>query len=144
MSNIEKAMDCFINGFSCSQSICMTYGEQYGMDNDTAAKVACGFGGGMGRIGGPCGALTGALMVLGLRDGSSEPGTGEAKLKTYELVREAARRFEARNGSMNCRDLLGFNIENADEYKKAADAGVFRSICPNLVKSASEILEELL
>lgn len=144
MSNIEKTIERFINGFSCSQSVCMVYGEQYGLSNDMAAKVACGFGGGMGRLGCICGALSGAMMVLGLRHGSSESGTGEAKLRTYELVREAARRFEARNGSMNCRDLLGFNIENPDEYKKAIDAGVFRSICPNLVKSAAEILEELL
>ena len=144
MNDVERAVDIFVNGYSCSQAVCGIFAQRFGLDQDMALKISGGFGGGMGRLGCVCGALTGSFMVLGLRYASAEAGTGEAKLHTYEMVREAARRFEARNGSMMCHDLLGYNLDDPAEYLAASDAGVFRTICPKLVRSAAEILEELL
>ena len=67
MSNAEKAVTTFTNGYSCSQAVVSAYAEQFGLDHDTALRIAGGFGGGMGRRGEVCGALTGAFMVIGLK-----------------------------------------------------------------------------
>jgi len=69
MSRVEEAVSCFADGFSCSQSIVSTYGTEFGVDREKALKISTGFGGGMGRLGGTCGAVTGAIMVIGLKYG---------------------------------------------------------------------------
>jgi len=144
MSNVEKAVSCFNEGFSCSQSVLSAYAGQFGLDRETALRLAGGFGGGMGRMGEVCGALTGAFMVIGLKYGSAESGESDSKIRTYELVYEAAERFRARNGCMRCRDLLGIDIHNPEEREQAREQGVFSTKCPGFVRDAAEIIEELL
>ena len=144
MSNVEKAVTIFTNGYNCSQSVVSAYAEQFGLDHDTVLRIAGGFGGGMGRRGEVCGALTGAFMVLGLKYGSVESGNTEAKQHTYELVYEAAERFRARNGCIHCNELLGIDIHNPEERARATEQELFSLKCPDFVRSAAEILEELL
>ena len=57
-SKVNEAVDCFNNGFNCSQAILSTYCEQFGLDKITALKLSCGLGAGMGRLGETCGAVT--------------------------------------------------------------------------------------
>ena len=66
MSNIEKTVARFEKGLNCSQAIVATYGPPLGLERDSALKVAAAFGGGMGHLGRTCGAISGALMVIGL------------------------------------------------------------------------------
>src|SRR5271157_2593387 len=110
----ETAVACFKQGFSCSQAILSTFGEQFGLDQKTALKLAAGFGGGMGRMAGTCGAVTGAFMVLGLKYGAVSPDDRQAKELTYERVRMFAARFKERNGSLECRELLGCDISTPE------------------------------
>src|SRR5271157_2412795 len=116
INRIETAESCFRQGFSCSQAILSTFGEQFGLDRDTVLKLAAGFGGGMGRMAGTCGAVTGAVMVLGLKYGAVSPDDRQAKELTYEKVREFAARFKEREGSLVCRELLGYDINSPVEY----------------------------
>ena len=62
---IQKAIGFFENGYNCSQSVLMAYADLYGIDQETATKIASSFGGGMGRLREVCGAVTGMFMVLG-------------------------------------------------------------------------------
>ena len=143
MNKVERAVDRFKKGFNCSQAVLGSYCEQFGLDCEQAFKVATGFGGGM-RMAETCGAVTGALMVLGLKYGNITAEDKEAKAKTYERIVEYTNRFKARNGSVVCKKLLGCDISRPDGMKKAQEDGLFDSICPKMVRDASEILEEML
>ena len=89
-----------------------------------------------------CGAVTGAMMVLGLEHGNTAPDR-EAKERVYEQVREFAQRFRARNGSLLCRELLGCDISTPEGLQQAREADFVLKICPKFVRDAAEILEEM-
>ncbi len=140
---VEQAVEKFKKGFNCSQAILSSYSEQFSLDCEKAFRVATGFGGGM-RMGDTCGAVTGALMVLGLKYGNIAAEDKQSKAKTYTKVEEYTRRFKALNGSVMCRDLLGCDISTPEGRKQAEEKGLYTSRCPRLVQDAAEILEEML
>lgn len=139
----EEAVERFKKGFNCSQAVVGTFSEQFGLDCDKACKIATGFGGGM-RMGGTCGAVTGAFMVLGLKYGSSTAKDKEGKAKTYKKIEEYTNRFKSRSSYVTCRELLGCDISTPEGMKEAQDKGLFSLICPRMVQDAAEILEEML
>jgi C_GCAxxG_C_C family probable redox protein len=141
MNRIEAALSRLAEGFNCSQAVFSSYAA--GIDEETALKIASGFGGGMGRMAGTCGAVTGAFMVLGLRFGNTSPDR-EAKEGVYEKVREFADRFKARNGSLLCRDLLSCDVSTPEGYDAAKESSLFTTKCPKYLRDAAEILEEIL
>ena len=141
MSSVQEAVARFDDGYSCAQAVFSTYAEKLGMDRQTAIKVSAGFGGGMGRMAGTCGALTGAFMVLGLKYGGPD---SKSKDKTYELVRELADRFRARHGSLECRELLGCDLSTPEGRKHAKAERLHSTVCTQIVRDAAEILEEIL
>jgi len=140
----EQAVSCFKEGFCCSQAVLSVYCEQFGLSRQTALKIARGFGGGMGRMAQTCGAVTGAFMVIGLKYGAADARDKQSRERTYELVREFARRFEKRNGSIICKELLGCDISLPEGARIAKENGLFTSVCPGLVQDAAEILEEII
>ena len=146
MSNLSKAQqaaDLHKQGFNCCQAVAVIYGPQFGLTVDQAAKVAAGFGGGIGRMGKTCGALSGAIIVLGLKFGAVDPKDKSAKMKTYQKVALAAERFKLRCGSLECRELLGFDLSKPEGAARAQQPGAFDK-CADFVHDAAEILEELL
>ncbi|MHA1930944.1 MAG: C-GCAxxG-C-C family protein [Promethearchaeota archaeon] len=144
MTRVEKAVSCFADGFSCSQSILSVYGIDFGLDGKLALKIATGFGGGIGRLGGTCGAVTGAVMVIGLKYGRSKIEDMKSKDITYNLVREYITQFIKINGSITCNKLLDCDINTPEGMRHAADNNLFKTICPDFVRSSAEILEKLL
>lgn len=144
MSKVEQAVSCFLEGFSCSQAILSTFSTEFRLEREIALKIATGFGGGIGRLGKTCGAVSGAILVIGLKYGNNKKGDNQTKEKTYELVREFINRFETLNSSIVCNKLLDCDINTPEGLKYAIEKKVFKTICPNLVRSASEILEQIL
>jgi len=144
MTKSKNARNMFFEGFNCSQAVFSTYGESQGIDRETALKIAGPFGGGMGRLGEVCGAVTGALMVIGLENGMTNPEDGDTRDRCHGLVNEFAARFREKHGSIICRELVGYNISDDEERMKAAEQGVFGELCPRLVEDAGLILEEIL
>ena len=144
MDRIESARAIFKEGFSCSQAMLAAYGESFGLDRETALRVAAGFGGGMGRMGGTCGAVTGAYMAIGLKHGPVNAKDKERKEKTQQLVREFARRFGNLHGSLICKELLGFDVSTPEGAAQAKEKKIHLTVCANFVHSAAEIVEELL
>ena len=118
------------------------FGESFGLTRDQAFRIARAYGAGMGT-GGICGAVTGAYMILGFLVGEDEDER-RARFKTYELVGEFTRRFEARRGSLVCKTLLGgVDLGTDAGRKEAMEKNLFREVCPGYARDAGEILEEL-
>lgn len=144
MSKVETALSRLNNGFLCSQAVLAAYGPQLGMEEEIAIKIACAFGGGVARIGGTCGAVNAAFMVLGLKYADSDIKNSQSKEKTYALVREFVKKFETLNGSILCKDLLNCDIGTSEGLMYARDKKLFSSVCPKFVQDSIEILEHLL
>jgi C_GCAxxG_C_C family probable redox protein len=144
MSKDSKALDTFAQGYSCSQAVLSSRCEQYGLDQKTALTIAAGFGGGMGRTGNTCGAVTGAIAIIGLHLGSDRAGETEAKENTYQAVQEFIAGFEQEFGSINCTELVGCHIGTASGHEQAVRSGTFENVCPRFVDGAIDILDRAL
>ncbi len=139
MTKTERALQLFAGRHSCAQSVLMAFSEEYGMDRLTAAKAACAFGGGISHMGLTCGAVTGALLVLGLKFG----GGPEMKEGTYQAAREFMKRFRSLHGSTECTALIGYDLSDPEQLAGAREENVFARRCGGYVATAVRILEEL-
>ncbi|MCP4543622.1 MAG: C_GCAxxG_C_C family protein [Chloroflexi bacterium] len=144
MNRVEHAVSSFDQGFSCAQAVLSAFGPQLGLDHETALKVAGGFGGGMARLGQTCGAVTGAFMVIGLEYAGTQAGDQETKDKVYALIQEFAGKFQERYGTIVCNKLVGCDIGIPAERERAKEQGIFATLCPKLVRDATEIVEQIL
>jgi C_GCAxxG_C_C family probable redox protein len=139
----EAALTRFREGYNCSQSALSVFAEEFGLPLDVAMRLAAPFGGGIGRRGEVCGAATGALIALGLRYGPTTAGKND-KERVYAVAAEFLRRFEARAGALNCRDLIQIDMTTPEGLAEARKRKVFSTTCPHLVAAAVEIANELL
>ena len=121
-----------------------SFGEQFGLARELALRVAGAFVGGMARMGETCGAVTGALMAIGLKYGMTQAKDEAAREKTYKLAQEFMTRFKARHNSLVCRELLGYDLSSPEGRKGAYEKGLFTTLCPQLVRDAVEIVEQIL
>jgi len=142
-SEIEAAEKYFNKGYNCAQALLAAFGPGLGLDRANAVKVAGAFGSGMGT-GDTCGAVTGALMVLGLKHSRTIAGFLMSRERTDEAALEFVARFNARNSSTICRGLLGCNVNSSEGAAEAKKAGHFKKRCPQFVRDAAEILDEML
>jgi C_GCAxxG_C_C family probable redox protein len=137
----ETAVTVFNHSFNCSQSVFSAFAPQFGVDKETALKLASPFGAGIARRGEVCGAVTGALLVLGLARGADKPA---GKEEIYRLSQEFMRLFEEKHSALLCRDLIDCDISTPAGWKKAKEAGKFITTCPVLVRDSAEIVQALL
>ncbi len=143
MNKIELALSCFDEGFSCSQAVVSAYANEFEMDKETALKISGAFGGGMAQMGETCGAVTGTLMVLGLKYGRINAKDFETKEKLYEAVKDFVEKFKLQNGTIVCRELLGYDISTQEGRDNATQQNLFKAICPKLVAFSVEYLEKV-
>ena len=113
------------------------------MEEALALRLGTNFGGGA-RKGELCGAVSGALMVLGLLYGHSEGGDAAAKARSYALAEEYMNRFIRENGSAVCRELLGYDLSVPEQMASIREKELFQVRCPEIIRSAAAILDELL
>ena len=127
------------------QCMILAFEDMLTIDVDTALKISSPFGGGMGRLREVCGSVSGMFMVLGFIKGYNEPGDYEGKKELYEHIQELARRYEADNGSIICRELLGLDVKKeAATPEKRTEEYYKKRPCVEKVGSAAKILEEYL
>jgi len=143
-SRVEEVVKTHGEGFSCAQALLAVYGPELGVDRETALKIAGGFGGGLGRMAGTCGAVTGACMVIGLVHGMVKKGDLQQKEISYDYVRKFAEKFRERNKTLECRELMGVDVSTPEGLAVAKEKNISRTVCPKYVQDAAEILEELL
>ena len=144
MSNVESAVELFINNCNCAQAILLTYGTKFGLTDEQAYKLGTGFGGGLGRHGDVCGAVSGAVMVIGLKYGMAKPDDNDARTKTFEVVSEFLARFSDHQASILCRELLGCDLSTTQGRDFASEKELFATKCPEFVREAAKLLEEIL
>ena len=140
----QTAEKRFIEGFSCSQAVFSAFAETEGIDLETALRIASSFGAGMARMGDTCGAVTGGMMVLGLKFGRTVADDTEAKEKNYRLVHKFVEKFNERFESCTCRDLLGFEPGAPEASQRFANEPELEERCAGFVREAAEILEEII
>jgi C_GCAxxG_C_C family probable redox protein len=144
MTKSDDALAGFKSGFTCSSAVFSAFSDELGLDGKTAKKIACGFGAGISRTANICGAASGAILVIGLKYGKTETGDDAATDKTRSLAQEFIREFTRRHGSVNCTELLGYDLSDPTEYEKARGKKLFVTKCPELVRDAAAILEKIL
>lgn len=141
----ETAVEMFNSGWNCAQSVLGAFCADLNLDKKTAMKIATGFGAGMGRKQEVCGAITGGIMVLGLKHGQVHEGEKEAKELTYRLTQKLMARFSTKHGSCLCRELLdGCDLSTEAGQKFSKENDLHNKICAECVRSAVHILEEIL
>jgi C_GCAxxG_C_C family probable redox protein len=144
MTKADEEQRSFMKKFTCSAAVFSAFSPELGLDPDIAKKIACGFGAGISKTGNICGAVSGAIMVIGLKYGKCTEGDDTATEKTRALTRLFIDEFTKKNGSINCTALLEYNLSVPDEYADAAKSGIFLEKCPALVRDAADILETIL
>lgn len=108
--------------YNCCQSVLVPFCRECGLTEDEAYKLGAHFGAGM-KHGSTCGAVTGALMVLGMASGGNEGAL------------ELLSRFRSKNQALDCAKLLTLAKERSEDRKPH---------CDRMVYDAVEILEDLL
>ena len=146
MTKGEKAESLFKEGYNCSQSVAMAFADELNIPSDVVAMSVSGFGGGMGRMREVCGTVTGMFMVIGLAMGNDNSKDNTTKKNVYKSVQELAEKFKEDNGSIICRELLGFQKNNKESYVPSERTNEYykKRPCPELCKYAADILEEYL
>ena len=137
----QKAGEYFKAGYNCCQAVAMTFADVLGMSEDEVARLASGFGGGMGRMREVCGTVSAMAMIAGAMIPANDVNDKEAKTANYALVQEMAEEFKQMNGSIICRELLGLSkpegtpvpSDRTPEYYKKRPCGELCSIAAGIV-----------
>lgn len=136
-----RAIAFFEQGYNCSQAVFMAYSDLYGIDTETAAKLATSFGGGMGRLREVCGAVSGMFLVLGLHYPFTDTKDKTAKNTNYKAVQQTANEFKSIMGSYICADLLKLKHEPQNPESSERNEAYYKSRpCTRCVKVAAEIV----
>ncbi len=143
MDKGQIAVDTFNNNYNCAQATFSTFAEELGLDRNTALKIASGFGGGL-NDGEVCGAVTGALMAIGLKYGFYQQNDLERKAIANEKAREFIAKFKENNGSIICKEILKYNPSFASDKLKIQELNLFKLICPRMVADAVEIVQGMI
>ena len=137
----ESALACFGRGLNCSQAVVSVFCEEYGLDKTTALKLACGLGGGF-RSGEVCGAVSGAILIIGLKDGQGTAEDTVSKASCYAKTEEFIKAFKQKHDTILCREIIGFDISTEEGKKLSQDKSIFRAKCDEVVRSAVCLLED--
>lgn len=135
----EKAIDLYYEGYNCSQATFVAFADLLDCEPDEMARISSSFGGGMGKMGEVCGALTGAFMAIGARLGYDDPKDKATKAKHYALIKEVADRFRAKKGSILCRDLLKYN-----EVTPGKTTRLPKKQCEHYISFATQLVDDVL
>lgn len=142
---VERAVAHFTAGCNCCQAVVTAFCDLFGVDEKTAMRLSCGFGGGLGRLRETCGAVSGMALLAGLRFGNEEPADVAARAHTYEVVQQMASAFRERHGSIICRVLLGLERPENDPAPAERTAAYYQNRpCAEYVATAAELAERLL
>jgi C_GCAxxG_C_C family probable redox protein len=141
----EIAMAKFSEGYNCAQSVFYAFCEVLNFEKDLALKMVCGFGAGMGRKEEVCGAVTGAIVVIGTKFGRGLEEESSATELTYRKTGQLMDRFAEKHGTFICRKLIGgCDLTTEEGQKQFEETDLLNTICKPCVQSVVEILEDLM
>lgn len=140
--DIEDIKSSLISGLDCGQVVITCFADELELDDGTVQRLSSAFGGGM-YCGDTCGAVIGALMVLGMKYGFQKPVILSDKNEIREKTLEFRRRFTERRGSCLCRDLLGADLSTPEGNAEIQQKNLLSELCPEIVADAIDVLEEM-
>jgi len=135
MQSRTEILQEFMRGRNCAQCTLAHFADRADLDSEDTDRLTACFGGGL-EMGGPCGAVVGALMAIG--------ALVEDRETQHRINDEFRRRFAEKNGSIYCKELTGYDFSVPGQLELARSSGRIPELCPGLVLSAIEILEQLL
>lgn len=143
---IERAVSLFMEGYNCAQSVVAAFADLYGYTEEQAFKMAASFGGGIGRMRQTCGAACGMFLLAGLDCGATDGADRAGKSHNYAVVQELARKFEEKNGSLICAELLGLKPKTpiVSQAEARTEQYYAKRPCPNMVRTAATLFAEYL
>jgi C_GCAxxG_C_C family probable redox protein len=145
MERSTKAIEFFKNNYNCSQSVFTAFSQDFGLTDDQSLKISCAFGGGIARQQHTCGAVTGALMVLGLKYGRGVNDDVQKKADSYKKAHEFMNEFKKKHKTVNCKELLGgLDMNKEEDAKKISELRLYETSCVSYVKDAVGILEKMI
>ena len=143
MDKAEMAQANFLKEYNCAQSVLLAFAPECGLSEETAAKLASSFGGGVARLREVCGAVSGMAMAAGLIRGYADPADQQAKIGHYALVQAMAAEFRAEFGTILCRDILGLGAHPKPTEPQPRTAEYYRKRpCADVAAAAARILDE--
>ena len=147
-TRVARAVDYFMQGYGCCQSVVAAFADIYGLDETLAKKIAAGFGGGVGRMRMMCGAVSGIVILTGLDCGQTEGSDREGKSACYKVVQDLLAKSREQNGSIVCAEILGIKgYEKAHSSYVASErtAEYYKTRpCAAKVESAARIFADYL
>lgn len=141
------AHENFKKGYNCAQAVACAFAEEMGLSEETCARMVSSFGGGMGKLREVCGAVSGALFVLGTLKGYSDPEADAEKSDHYKRVQAFAADFKAEHETIICRELLknlALKKEHTHEPEARTDEYYRVRPCVAFVETAAEIVAKML
>ena len=145
LSRVEDAVKTFESGYNCAQSVFAIYADLFGIDRETALKMASSMGGGIGRMREVCGVVSAMALLAGLKEGNTDPEDEQAKEAIYLLTRQMADKFKEKHQTIICRELLGIeSMEKSAKPSLRTDSYYNTRPCSKLVATAAGIVEEML
>ena len=138
----EEILAIGLQHIDCSQVGAEQLAAELKVDKELLRKVSACFGGGM-QCGETCGAVTGALMVIGLKYGHFKEDDMDQKVIMMKKVAEFKEKFAEKYPSCLCRELLGHDVSKPGEFEKVMEENLMMDFCPGVVETAVEILKEL-
>lgn len=142
MNRVDAAGQLFTDRYSCSQAVFAAFAPEYGIERTESLRISSALGGGV-RSGGTCGAVLGALLVLGIA-GCDEACSPESRHEVIATVDVFNARFEQAVGALDCPGILGCDIRVPHEREAMLEQGLRESRCLDAVRTAARILDELL
>ena len=121
--------------YGCAETAFMTLKGIYGLDDPTDPAAAVALNGGLAYSGGPCGAITGAALAVGLLAEQRIDDHGRAKTVARELVHGAMEAFQTEHGAVDCRDLIGYDLRAPGQHQAFVDSGLWRERCAGQIRT---------
>ena len=143
MEHAFIAADLFMEGYNCAQSVFIAFCDLTGFSKEEAAKISSTFGAGIGGYREVCGAVSGMAMVLGRLYGYDSPTDQDAKKNVYNNIHDLLSRFEEKNRSIICRELLKNIPYDKSPSPRTAEYYAKRP-CARFVMTAAELLDEFI
>ncbi|HLV39953.1 C-GCAxxG-C-C family protein [Xanthomarina sp.] len=145
MEKRDIAITKFLEGYNCAQSVFYSFCDYLNFDKETALKVSCGFGAGMGRKEEVCGAVTGGIMVLGVLYGRGENEDKSLTENTYRKTRDLIDSFVDKKDTVICRELLeGCDLSDPIGQKEFKEKDLLNKVCKECVGTAVDIVENII
>ncbi len=143
MNNAGKTTnDLFDKGFFCAESVVKAIAIEFGIETSILPAIATGFCGGMSRNAQMCGAVTGGIMGIGLILGRTHEN--QTTDVCYKTVNQFLSLFKEKHGTLNCKELIGFDLGIEKELEQFRTQNLDYEICKNFSIDATTIVYDVI